>query len=203
MSKLIYVMFTRVNGLRNSIVRRKIMARPTTKNELLNAANYEYDRLCKLVDRMDDGQQVIPFCFEVTEKDKEAHWARDKNIRDVFIHLYEWHQLVINWVNANRKNEEVVPFLPEPYTWRNYGGMNIAFLEKHQTTTYEESKQMLSESHKKVIDLIESFSNDELFTKAYFKWSGTTSVGSYLVSATSSHYNWAIKKIKRQIKALK
>lgn len=130
MSKLIYVMFTRVNGLRNSIVRRKIMARPTTKNELLNAANYEYDRLCKLVDRMDDGQQVIPFCFEVTEKDKEAHWARDKNIRDVFIHLYEWHQLVINWVNANRKNEEVVPFLPEPYTWRNYGGMNIAFLEK-------------------------------------------------------------------------
>lgn len=179
------------------------MARPTTKNELLNAANFGYSRLCELIDSMGDENQAISFCFEVTEKDKEAHWTRDKNIRDILIHLYEWHQLVINWVNVNRKNEGVVPFLPAPYTWKSYGGMNIGFWEKHQATTYEESKQMLSASHKNVIDLIESFSDDELFTKACFKWSGTTSVGSYLVSATSSHYDWAMKKIKRQIKALK
>lgn len=179
------------------------MARPTTKKELLNAANDGYNKLCELVDSIGADNQATPFCFEVTEKDKEAHWTRDKNIRDVLIHLYEWHQLVINWVDTNRKSDEIVPFLPAPYTWKSYGGMNIGFWEKHQTTPFEDSRQMLEASHKDVIELIESFSDDELFTKAYYKWSGTTSVGSYFISATSSHYDWAMKKIKRQIKALK
>ena len=28
---------------------------------------------------------------------KEAHWSRDKNVRDVLIHLYEWHQLMLKF----------------------------------------------------------------------------------------------------------
>lgn len=179
------------------------MPRPTTKTELLDAANTQWNRLWHLIDSMSGTEQKAEFCFEITEKDREAHWTRDKNIRDVLIHLYEWHQLAINWVNSNRESEVTVPFLPEPYTWKSYGDMNIGFWKSHQTTSYDNAKQLLSESHKKVIVLIESFSNEELFTKAYFPWSGTTSVGSYFVSATSSHYDWAMKKIKRQIKTLK
>ncbi len=45
--------------------------------------------------------------------------------------------------------------------------------------------------------IIESFTNEELFTNKYFPWTGTTSVGSYCVSSTSSHYDWAIKKINK------
>ena len=62
---------------------------------------------------------------------------------------------------------------------------------------------MLMQSHKEVVELIEGFSNEELFEKQHFKWSGTTNIGSYFVSATCSHYDWAIKKIKRQIKKLR
>ena len=47
---------------------------------------------------------------------------------------------------------------------------------------------------------IERFSNDELFSKKYFDWTGTTTLGSYCVSATSSHYDWAIKDIKKALK---
>jgi hypothetical protein len=35
------------------------------------------------------------------------------------------------------------------------------------------------------------YSDDDLFTKKRYAWTGTTSVGSYAVSATSSHYVWA------------
>ncbi|MGO3678157.1 MAG: ClbS/DfsB family four-helix bundle protein, partial [Microbacteriaceae bacterium] len=35
----------------------------------------------------------------------------------------------------------------------------------------------------------------------FFPWTGTTSLGSYCVSATSSHYDWAIKKIRAHIRA--
>jgi hypothetical protein len=45
---------------------------------------------------------------------KEAHWKRDKNLRDVLVHLYEWHQLLLNWFNSNQ-NGDTKTFLPEPY----------------------------------------------------------------------------------------
>lgn len=48
--------------------------------------------------------------------------------------------------------------------------------------------------------LIETFSNDELFAKGAFDWTGTSTLGAYCVSATSSHYDWAMKKIKLHIK---
>ena len=43
---------------------------------------------------------------------------------------------------------------------------------------------------------MEGFSNDELFTKGVYKWTGGTSLGSYFVSSTSSHYDWALKNSK-------
>jgi hypothetical protein len=59
-----------------------------------------------------------------------------------------------------------------------------------------DAKAMIKESHGKVMDLIETFSNDELFAKT-FKWTGGSTLGAYCVSVTSSHYDWAMKKIKK------
>ena len=55
---------------------------------------------------------------------------------------------------------------------------------------------MLADSHREVMELAESLSNEELFTKGAFKWVGGSTLGSYFVSNTSSHYAWAIKKLK-------
>ncbi|MFC2579722.1 MAG: ClbS/DfsB family four-helix bundle protein, partial [Bacteroidota bacterium] len=33
-----------------------------------------------------------------------------------------------------------------------------------------------------------------------FDWTGTSTLGAYCVSATASHYDWAIKKIKVHIR---
>lgn len=154
-----------------------------------------------LIDGMTEADQVAPFTFN-TVGDKEAHWNRDKNLRDVLVHLYEWHQLLLDWEDANI-NGENKPFLPAPYTWKTYGDMNAEFWQKHQATSYNDAKTMLQESHGKVMVLIGQFSDEELFEKKYFSWTGTTNLGSYLISVAPSHYDWAIKKIKRQIKELK
>jgi hypothetical protein len=150
---------------------------------------------------MTEKEQNTTFAFDddFLQKQKEAHWERDKNLRDVLIHLYEWHQLLLNWINANRKGEQK-PFLPEPYNWKTYPAMNVAFWKKHQHTALVDAKTMLNETHGQVTNVIESFSNEELFTNKYFSWTGATSLGSYCVSATSSHYDWAMKKLKAYIK---
>ena len=171
------------------------MARPQTKENLMIAAKENFEKLNTLISKMSDKELTTPFDFSKDEKKKEAHWKRDKNLRDVLIHLYEWHQLILNWVESNQKGEEK-PFLPEPYNWRTYGDMNVEFWKKHQNTSLEDATKALQKSHKEVLKLAEKFTNEELFSKKVYKWVGGSTLGSYFVSATSSHYDWAIKKLK-------
>ena len=178
------------------------MSRPTTKNDLMIVAKESYEKLNLLISKMTSEELNTPFDFSKDKKKKEAHWRRDKNLRDILIHLYEWHKLVLNWVRFNQKGEEKV-FIPEPYNWRTYGDMNVEFWGKHQNTSLEDETKALQKSHKDVLTLAENFTNEELFSKKVYKWVGGSTLGSYFVSATSSHYDWAIKKIKAHQKNCK
>ena len=171
------------------------MVRPQTKEDLMIAAKENFEKLNTLISKMSDKELTTPFDFSKDEKKKEAHWKRDKNLRDVLIHLYEWHQLILNWVESNQKGEEK-PFIPQPYNWRTYGDMNVEFWKKHQNTSLEDATKALQKSHKEVLKLAENFTNEELFSKKVYKWVGGSTLGSYFVSATSSHYDWAMKKLK-------
>lgn len=166
------------------------MARPTDKKMLLELAETNFDKLFKLIESKNDECQNQEFDFE----------DRDRNIRDVLIHLYEWQQLLINWIDTNQDGKEQ-PFLPSKYNWKTYGEMNVEFWKQHQDTSLREAKSLLSKTHKECINRIERFSNEELFTKKYFKWTNTTHLASYCISATSSHYDWAIKKVKNHYKS--
>ena len=178
------------------------MVRPQTKENLMIAAKENFEKLNTLISKMSDKELTTPFDFSKDEKKKEAHWKRDKNLRDVLIHLYEWHQLILNWVESNQKGEEK-PFLPEPYNWRTYGDMNVEFWKKHQNISLEDATRNLEKSHKDVLELAEKFTNEELFSRKIYKWVGGSTLGSYFVSTTSSHYDWAIKKIKAHQKNCK
>lgn len=178
------------------------MGRPTSKAELIAAAEQNYVKMNSLIASMTESELSVPFDFSADEKKKEAHWKRDKNLRDVLIHLYEWHSLLLYWVSSNR-NGESKPFLPAPYNWKTYGEMNVEFWKKHRGTSLDEAKKLLDGSHKAVVELAENFSDEELFTKGTFKWVGGSTLGSYFVSCTSSHYDWAMKKLKAHIKNCK
>lgn len=171
------------------------MARPTTKGDLIVLANIRYENLVEMMEALTEKELETEFDFRLDEKKKEAHWKRDRNLRDVLVHLYEWHRLLLNWVASNMAGERK-SFLPELYHWGTYGEMNVEFWRKHQKTSLAESKAMLKESHEAVMAMIAERSDEELFSKGAFSWTGTTTLGSYCVSATSSHYDWAMKKIK-------
>lgn len=168
------------------------MARPTTKEQLIESSQEGFEKLFALIDSMTDTEQQTSFSFE----------DRDKNVRDVLVHLYEWHQLLLKWITANQAGQKA-NFLPDPYNWKTYPQMNIVFWEKHQHTPFDLSVSMVKQSHEEVMDLIKHFTNEELFTNKHFSWTGTTSLGAYCVSATSSHYDWAMKKIRKHKKSMK
>lgn len=178
------------------------MSRPTTKLDLISAAKDNYEKLNTLISKLSDEELKTSLDFSKDEKKKEAHWERDKNLRDILVHLYEWHQLILNWVNSNQNGIDK-PFIPEPYNWKTYGNMNVEFWRKHQTTPLEEAAMILQRSHEEVLNLAETFTNDELFSKGIYQWVGGSTLGSYFVSATSSHYDWAMKKLKAHQKNCK
>ena len=171
------------------------MPRATTKADLIAGANTGWVKMWEMINSISGGAQSVVFDFRNDPKLKEAHWTRDKNLRDVLVHLYEWHQLLLKWTVANL-NGKTEPFLPEPYNWKTYGEMNAGFWEKHQSTPYDEAVSLLQESHGKVMAFIGTLSDTELFEKKRYPWTGTSSLGSYCISVTASHYDWAIKKIK-------
>ena len=108
----------------------------------------------------------------------------------------------MNWVRANQKEEEQ-PFLPKPYNWKTYGDMNVEFWKKHQNTSLEDATKMFHKSHIDVLELAEKYTSEELFSKGVYRWAPGSTLGSYFVSATASHYDWVMKKLKAHQKNCK
>ncbi len=166
------------------------MPRPTTKAMLLEAANLQFEKLWKMVDSMPMEEQTASFLFE----------DRDKNLRDVLTHLHEWHKMVESWHKTGTL-EGGLPHVPgEGYTWRTLPDLNAEIWKKYQQVSLEQAKKLLRQSHAMILELIESHSNDELFSKNVYKWTKSSTLGAYFVSCTSSHYDWAMKKLKKQMK---
>ena len=182
-----------------------VVPRPTSRNELVHLAAKRFEELCALCDSMSGHERSVSFDFSGEVNRKETHWQRDKNLRDILVHLHEWHQLLLTWVGDNR-NGRSRPFLPAPYNWRTYGKLNEQFWRRHQSTSLVESNRLVRSSHEQVMDLISSFSSfsdAELFEKGRFDWTGTTTLGSYCTSSTSRHYDWAMKKIRVHLRKLR
>ncbi len=178
------------------------MPRPGNKEDLRKAATTNYEKLLEMIESRSEAEKRIDYDFSADEKKKEAHWKRDKNLRDVLMHLNEWHLLLLKWIQ-NRENGSNRPFLLEGYTWKTYGDMNRLFYERCQSIPEEEALVRFQNSHKQVMEALETFSQEELFTNTYYPWVGGSCIGSYFISVTASHYDWAMKKIKAHQKMVK
>lgn len=177
------------------------MPRARNKDDLIKSANEQYEKLNNLIDSLTTEELGTEFDFSNDSKKTERHWSRDKNLRDIYIHLYEWQQLLLNWIKSNEKRENK-PFIPEPYSWKTYGDMNIKFWQKHQKTSLTEAEKLFEESHKKVLKSLDKYTNEQLFGRGIYAWVNTD-LGSYFVSVMPSHYDWAIKKLKAHRKNCK
>ena len=90
------------------------------------------------------------------------------------------------------------PAMPaKGYTWKMTPDLNRWIWEHYQLTSLNKSKMLLGQSYEAVRQLIEQHTDEELFEKKRYPWTGSTSLGAYLISATSSHYDWALKLIRK------
>ncbi len=179
------------------------MPRPTNKNDLIKVANDEFAKLCKILENTP--KELLNSDFKIALPKN----TRDKNARDVLVHLFEWQKMLENFILNNlnlnsvkiTQKASVTPFLPSPYNFKTYPKLNIELHKKHQNTSFETAFNELKASHERVLQLLEKISEDDLFAKARFKFTLTSSLASYAISSTSSHYMWAIKQLKAGFKS--
>jgi hypothetical protein len=165
------------------------MPRPTNKTDLLALSQKNFKALNDFVDSFSD-----------EDKGKEfPKGTMNRNIRDVLAHLHQWHLMMIEWYTIGMKGDK--PDIPaKGYTWKTTPELNKKIWENYRATDLKKVRKLLDKSYHDVQAIIKKHSDDELFEKKKYKWTGTTSLGAYLVSATSSHYDWALKLMKKAMK---
>ena len=166
------------------------MPRPKTKGELLEASREEFKKLLSLIEPLSETTIQKPGACE--------QWS----IKDILAHLYAWHNLYMTWYSEGMADKK--PHMPAlGYTWKNTPALNESIYQKYKDASLNQILENFKESHSKVLEIINSHTDQELFTKKRYAWTSSTSLGSYTVSCTSSHYDWANKLIKKFVKNLK
>jgi hypothetical protein len=165
------------------------MPRPSDKQALLHASDSTFEALHALVDELSPKERNREF----------AAGTMNRNIRDVLGHLHHWHRLLLDWYAVGMRGDR--PDMPATgYTWKQTSALNRAIHAMYARTPLRRLRLQLRRSHAAVHALIVRHSNRELFTKRQFVWVGSTSLGAYLTSATCSHYEWALRLIRRGLR---
>jgi hypothetical protein len=162
------------------------MPRPTTAAALSEASQRNFAALLQLVDGFSREQRTAEFAFA----------DRDRNVRDVLAHLHHWHLMMLGWYADGSAGRPV--HAPAPgHTWRTLPALNAEIWAQYQDVPLDQVREQLQASHDQLQALIGAQHDPELFTKKHYAWTGSTSLGAYLVSSTSSHYDWAITKLRK------
>ena len=170
------------------------MANPSTKKELLASIADGYAKLCDQIAKLSDEEAVAAFDFASDPKKCGVRWQYDRCLRDLLIHLHEWQVLMRVFVKNIREGHPR-DYLPDEYR-RNYHEMDKMLVEKHQSTPLEDAKRLLQQTQEEMLSLAESFTEEELFSKGYYKNTYTTSMAAYFQSVTTSPYGQAVKLLK-------
>lgn len=165
------------------------MARPGNRSELLQKSRESYGALKGYIDSLPEEARHAAF----------PPGMLNRNIRDVLAHLHHWHLMFENWYETGMAGGK--PEMPaKGFTWKMTPELNRMIQMKYSQIDLEQVIRLLDASHRRVHSLIEQHTNEELFEKKRYAWTGSTSLGAYFVSATSSHYEWALRLIRKSLK---
>ncbi len=150
-------------------------------------------------------QKLNDYIDSLSTPEQEQEFPKgtlNRNIRDVLAHLHEWHLMMMEWYSVGMAGKK--PDMPaKGFNWRTCPQLNEQIQEQYSTMELEEARELLAASFHQVRELIMKHNNEELFEKKQYKWTGSTSMGYYFASATSSRYDSALKLIRRCRRNLK
>ena len=84
-----------------------------------------------------------------------------------------WINLILSWEQDNKDGKEVITPTPD-YKWNNLGGLYQNFYDQYADNSLETLIDMFERDVKKIIQLVESYNDKELFEQGGRQWATTT-----------------------------
>lgn len=164
------------------------MPRPKSKEQLIHKMQHDHDALLRYLETLTEEQ--------MTQGNIIGEWS----VKDVLCHLSAWEQMFLSWYQLGKVGD-VTHTPAEGYTWRQIPELNQCIYEQFRHQGLALTLEKFHSSYEEILAAISHMSQKELFTPHYYQWTKSTTLGSYAVSATCSHYAWALKEIRRGLKA--
>lgn len=119
---------------------------------------------------------------DIDEKDKDRLInGIDRTPAQMIAYQLGWMNLILDWEKQEQQGHIVIT--PNPnYKWNNLSGLYESFYKKYKGYNLEELCTMFRKAEQQIVELINSYTDVELFQQGGRTWS----------SSTSS--NWAIWK---------
>src|SRR5450756_1443782 len=163
------------------------MPKPINKQQLLDEAQKKYEVLERQFASFTPEEMVRPGVI--------GTWS----IKDTLAHLLEWQKMLMDWYEAGLRGE--TPVVPaEGYNWSQLPALNQAIYERCRDTALDDVRSQLDASHKHMLEVVASLSEEELFTPGRYAWIDINTLASYVDSCAGDHYRWALSGIRRGTK---
>lgn len=152
------------------------------------------DEIRKERGKLEDLLAMIP------DEEKLAEVTDGMSVKDFIAHRTEWGRMMIRWYTEARAGG--TPAVPtERYKWNQLRELNADIHERFAESQLDEVETQFSEVHDELYTMIEAMSDEELFTKRHYPFTGSSDLVTYLNSATASHYRSARRHIAKWWKA--
>ncbi len=105
----------------------------------------------------------------------------DRTPAQMIAYQLGWINLILSWEQDNKDGKHVIT-PTENYKWNNLGGLYQRFYDKYAACSLETLIDLFQQDVYKIVQLVESYSDQELFEPGGRQW------------ATSTPANWPIWK---------
>ncbi len=127
-------------------------------------------------------------------------WGDGWTLCDLLAHLAQWQRMFLGWYEDGLRG--VVPHMPAPgYKWNQTPNLNRAIWEKHRWRSRAAVRADFDSGYRRIVRLVEALSPEQLLESGHYKWTGKNALTIYIGANTASHYRFAMKAIKRWLRA--
>ncbi|KEH97130.1 ClbS/DfsB family four-helix bundle protein [Clostridium massiliodielmoense] len=111
---------------------------------------------------------------DINEKDKDRLIdGVDRTPTQMIAYQLGWMNLILDWENQEQQGTIVItPTLD--YKWNNLGGLYDSFYKQYEEYTLKELCTMFIKAEEQIIELINKYTDIELFQQGGRKWSSST-----------------------------
>ncbi|MDT8718059.1 ClbS/DfsB family four-helix bundle protein [Clostridium sp. 19966] len=111
---------------------------------------------------------------DIDEKDKDRLIdGVDRTPTQMIAYQLGWMNLILDWEKQERQGHVVITPTPA-YKWNNLSGLYESFYKQYKEYTLKELSTMFIKAEQQVIEMINSYTDAELFQQGGRKWSSST-----------------------------